>query len=143
MRDADNLLPVGNPHWRKINRPPDPGDDGPGWTWFTAEMLESHAFRALTHPAHTVLMRILVEHLHHRGQENGDLPVTFDDFEQYGVRRKSIPAAIDLAVALGWIDIAVHGRGGAVGAAWYATRYRLTWWPMRDNLASVKGGIFL
>jgi hypothetical protein len=44
------------------------------------EMMESPAYRVLSLSAHRVLSRIEVEYAHHGGQDNGKLPVTFDDF---------------------------------------------------------------
>jgi hypothetical protein len=35
---------------------------------------------------------------------NGRLPVTYADFVKFGVRRNSIREAINIAMALGWID---------------------------------------
>ena len=50
------------------------------------EMLESPAYRALSLSARRVLERIEIELAQHGGQDNGGLPVTYDDFERYGIR---------------------------------------------------------
>jgi hypothetical protein len=63
-------------------------------------MLESPAYRVLIVAAHRVISRIEVELGHHRGNDNGKLPVTYDDFIEYGVAR-----------ILGFIRVK-HGRGG-------------------------------
>ena len=68
------------------------------------------AYRVLSLSAHRALSRIEIEFAHHGGQDNGKLPVTYDDFERYGVRRHSIgPALLELE-ALGLIVITEHGK---------------------------------
>jgi hypothetical protein len=82
---------------------------------FTARlirMLESPAYRALSLSAHRVLSRIEIEHAHHGGADNGKLPVTYADFQSYGVERHAIAPAIREAVALGFIEITERGRAG-------------------------------
>jgi hypothetical protein len=54
------------------------------------EMLESPAYRALSLSAHRVLDRIQIEFAHHGGTENGRLPVTYDQFCEYGLHRHAI-----------------------------------------------------
>ena len=80
------------------------------WAARPIEMLEIPAYRVLSLSAHRALSRIEVEFAHHGGQDNGKLPVTYDDFERYGVRRRSIgPALLELEV-LGFIVITEHGK---------------------------------
>src|SRR5207342_1105739 len=78
----------------------------------TVRMLESPAYRALSLSAHRVLSRIEVELGHHGGTDNGKLPVTYNDFQEYGVDRHSISAAIRECVALGFLEITEIGRAG-------------------------------
>ena len=75
------------------------------------EMLESPAWRVLSLSARRVFDRIQIEHAHHGGRENGRLPVTFKDFEEFGLDRHSIRPAIAELDALGFIRITQHGRG--------------------------------
>jgi hypothetical protein len=75
------------------------------------EMLESPAFRVLSKSAHLVLARIEVELAHHGGSDNGRLPVTYADFEAYGVHHHSIGPAIRELSALGIVEVE-HGRAG-------------------------------
>jgi hypothetical protein len=75
-------------------------------------VVESPAWRVLSQSAHRVLDRIEVEHLHHGGAENGRLPVTFDDFQRYGIHRHSIAPAIRECQALGFVEITQRGRAG-------------------------------
>jgi hypothetical protein len=79
---------------RRENRPP---ADMP-WIWLTREMMESPAWRALGTcegvNERRVVERLMLEHMAHAGTENGNLVVTYRDFEAYGVRYKSIKTAI-------------------------------------------------
>jgi hypothetical protein len=78
----------------------------------TRKMLESFAYRTLSRAAHQILARIEIEHLSHGGKENGRLPVTYDDFEEYGTHRHSIAPAIRESVALGFLKVTEHGCAG-------------------------------
>jgi hypothetical protein len=48
------------------------------------EMMESDAWRALSLAGRRVIDRVEIEHGHHGGTDNGKLPVTFDQFCEYG-----------------------------------------------------------
>jgi hypothetical protein len=82
------------------------------------DMLSSPAWRALSLSAHRVIDRITIELMLHGGADNGRLPVTYDDFEKYGIHRHSIAPAIREAAALGFVEITVEGRAG--NAEWKA-----------------------
>jgi hypothetical protein len=75
-------------------------------------MLESPAYQVLTLSAHKVISRIEIELAHHGGNDNGKLPVTYQDFIDYGISRECIAPAIREAMALGFIKITRHGRAG-------------------------------
>jgi hypothetical protein len=95
-------------------------------------MLESPGYRALSRTAHQVLARIEIESAHHGGKENGRLPVTYDDFEKYGIHRHAIRPAISELVALGFIEITEHGRAG--NAEWRKPNlFRLTYRHAKDE----------
>jgi hypothetical protein len=94
----------------------------------TIEMLESPAYRALSQSAHRVISRIEVELAHHGGQDNGKLPVTYDDFESYGIHRHAIAPAIKEAVALGFVEVTEHGRAGNAEHR-TPNQFRLTYKP--------------
>jgi hypothetical protein len=76
------------------------------------EMLESPANRTLSLSAKRALERIEIELAHHGGQDNGRLPVTYDDFHSYGIHRHAIRPAIRECVALGFLEITRPGRAG-------------------------------
>ena len=78
----------------------------------TIEMIKSPAWSVLSLSARRVLDRIEIEHADHGGNDNGRLPVTYDDFERYGIHRHAIRAAIQETVALGFAEITERGRAG-------------------------------
>jgi hypothetical protein len=89
-------------------------------------MLESAAWRALSFTARRILDRIEIEHMGHGGVENGRLPVTYDDLERYGIRRKSISGGLFELAALGFLEITQRGRMAA--AEFHVpSKYRLTY----------------
>jgi hypothetical protein len=94
-------------------------------------MLESSAYRVLSLAAHRVLSRLEVELMHHGGNENGRLTVTFRQFEDYGVRKHSIAAALREVIALGFVEITERGCAGNAGYG-KANQYRLTYRPAED-----------
>jgi hypothetical protein len=82
------------------------------WSPRLIEMLESPTYRALSLSAHRVISRIEIELAHHGGNDNGVLPVTFEDFIAYGIHHNAIAPAIREAEALGFISVTERGRGG-------------------------------
>ena len=104
------------------------------WAARPIEMLESPAYRVLSLSAHRVLSRIEIEFAHHGGQDNGKLPVTFDDFARYGVRRHSIgPALLELE-ALGFIVITEHGVMAKAAEYRRSNRFLLTSRPKQKGV---------
>ena len=95
------------------------------------EMLESPAFRALSLSGHRILARLEIELAHHGGNDNGRLPVTYDDFQAYGIDRHAIGPAIREVAALGFLEITQRGRAGN---AEYRTpnMFRITYRPTND-----------
>jgi hypothetical protein len=79
----------------------------------TIAMLESPAYRQLSLSAHRVLDRIAVELARHGGNDAKRLPVTYSDFEEYGIDRHAIAPAIRECVALGFLRITEVGRASA------------------------------
>jgi hypothetical protein len=78
----------------------------------TRSMLESPAYRVLSQSAHRLIARIELELCYHGGQENGKLPVTNEDFCEYGIHHGAIAPGIREAEALGFIKVTERGRGG-------------------------------
>jgi hypothetical protein len=107
---------------RKLNGPP----EGSSWVWFTAEMLESPAWRALTGNALKLIMRIALEHMKHGGKDNGKLPVTYSDFVAYGVRRNAVNEALEIASQLGFVRRREGGMVPWAGGIRATSKYELT-----------------
>jgi hypothetical protein len=78
----------------------------------TIEMLRSAAWRALSLSGRRVLDRLEIELADHGGTDNGRLPCTYADFEQYGIDRHAIGPALREVVALGFVEITEVGRAG-------------------------------
>jgi hypothetical protein len=90
------------------------------------------AYRALSLSGHRVLARINIEHAHHGGQENGELPVTFRDFSEYGVHWNAIAPAIREVQALGFIRVTQEGWSGN-GEWCRPNKFALTHLPTKDS----------
>ncbi len=80
----------------------------------TRSMLESSAYRVLSQSAYRLISRIELELCQHGGQENGKLPVTNEDFCEYGIHHGSIAPAIREAEALGFVERACSSGQGPV-----------------------------
>jgi hypothetical protein len=94
----------------------------------TREMLESPAFMVLSGAARRVQSRLEIELLHHGGNDNGKLVVTFDQFENYLIGRKSVAPALRELEALGFIEIVERGCAGNAGYG-KPNIFRLTYRP--------------
>jgi hypothetical protein len=86
----------------------------------------SEAFRGLANPDLYILSRLEVENMRNGGKENGRLVCPYDDFEDYGIRRPSIPAALRRLESRGLIEITQRGRRDARHNPHH---YRLTYLP--------------
>ena len=73
-----------------------------------------------------MLNRIEIEFGQHGGTDNGKLPVTFNDFEKYGIDRHAIKGAIAECEALGFLEITQRGRSG-IGEYRKPNIFRLTY----------------
>jgi hypothetical protein len=99
------------------------------FAWRSIEMMKSPAYNALGLAARRVLDRLEIEFEKHGRNplENGLLPCTFDDFQDYGIDRHAIAPAIREAVALGFVRITRKGSAGNESrrqAALYLITYR-------------------
>src|SRR5215211_6181636 len=96
------------------------------WTHRHIEMMTSPAYRVLSLSAHLCLSRLEIENANHAATENGQLIVTYNQFEEYGVHRQAIAPALRELVALGLIEITEQGvAGNAEHRA--PNRFRLTY----------------
>ena len=90
------------------------------------ELRESPAWRALPDNTRRVLDRLELEHLRHAGSENGNLPCTYSDFVEAGLRRASVSLAIRQCEALGFLQITRRG-GRSISDVRRPSLYRLTY----------------
>ena len=79
----------------------------------TLKMMESPAYRALSLSARRVMDRICIELMHHGGNDNGKLPVTYEHFVEYGIARHAIAPAIRELEALGFVEVTQRGKPSA------------------------------
>jgi hypothetical protein len=105
------------------------------WSWRTIEMMESPAFRVLSHSARRILDRLEIELAHHGGNDNGRLPCTFDHFAEYGIDRHSIAPALREVEALKFIEVTERGRAGNAEYR-RPNLFRLTYRPVGRALAT-------
>jgi hypothetical protein len=66
-------------------------------------LLKSAPFRVLNNSERKMFARIEIEYSDHGGRDNGKLPITFDQFEEYGIRRQLIAPSRRALVALGLV----------------------------------------
>jgi hypothetical protein len=102
------------------------------WFWFDREALESPAFRQLSLSALRVYFRIALEYMHHAGKDNGRLPVTYDQFVEYGIHRHAIAPAIRELEALGFVEVTQRGKASAGGNS-FPNYFRLTDRPTKGD----------
>ncbi len=113
-----------NTKFRRLNRPP----KGERWSWIPLELIDSPAWRCLTRQDHLVLWRIIAEHLGHSLQRNGTLPVTYDDFVNYGANRNEVKNTLVRLDALGLVKRTYAGRKAYGAGRGEPAQYRLTFW---------------
>jgi hypothetical protein len=103
------------------------------WAWLSIEAMESPAYRALSLSGHRVLARIQIEHAHHGGADNGKLPVTFRDFQRYGIHPNAIAPAIREVATLGFIRITREGVASSAKEYRVPNLFALTHLPTNDG----------
>jgi hypothetical protein len=75
-------------------------------------MLESPAYRAASLSCRMIMDRLAIEYAHHGGNDNGKLPVTYDQLVEYGLHRHAIGPARREGEALGLFAVTEAGRAG-------------------------------
>ena len=99
---------------------------GTGWRAACDRNDGSPAMRALSLTGWRILNRIELELARHGGNDNGQLPVTFADFERHGIWRHAIGPGIREVCALGFVELTRPGRSGG-GEFRMPNLYRLTY----------------
>ncbi|ODT22156.1 MAG: hypothetical protein ABS35_15485 [Kaistia sp. SCN 65-12] len=92
------------------------------------EMLLSPAWQSAPRPLRRMIERLEIEHLRHGGLKNGELFVSFNQFVEFGISRRSIKPAQTLGKALGLLDV-VQDHNLAQGSIRAPNAYRLTYVP--------------
>ncbi|TIP87075.1 MAG: hypothetical protein E5X58_31120, partial [Mesorhizobium sp.] len=105
--------------------PPKPGKIASQFMAHKRDMRLSPAWKALRGNDKLVLERIEEEFMAHAGT-TGSLPVTFSDFEEWGVRRAAIAESIARVEALGFVECVERGRPSRAEHR-FPTKYRLTY----------------
>jgi hypothetical protein len=100
------------------------------WIWHTADMRTTEKWRKMPLMVHRLLERIELEHLAHSRQENGRLGLAYSQFVDWGMSRRSIPAAIDYAVEAGFLEVTKRGYH----LKNTTNEYRLTYLPTRERV---------
>jgi len=95
-------------------------------------MLESPAYRVLSLAARRVLDRLAIELAAHGGNDHDKLPVTFNQFRDYGIDRGAIAPATRELIALGFIEVTVQGRASAGSCRW-PNAFSLPWVNCKSN----------
>ena len=104
---------------------------GEPWCWLTTELLSSAAWRARSINTARFIDFLLIEHRNHAGMENGKLPATYDQLQDYGLTRSEIRPAIEEAEFLGLAKVMEHG--GRWGGSNQPSTYRLTFYASSDR----------
>ena len=107
--------------------------DDTAWVPHRLDMMASPAWRSRPRPLAKMIERLEIEHMRHGGKENGNLVVTYDQFEAYGVSRRAICQMIEAGQALGIIEVIKPEN-------WYGdvrppNVYRLTYIPAKGKRA--------
>jgi hypothetical protein len=97
---------------------------GEPWCWNTAERLASKAWQGRSRNCIRLIDRLELEHMAHAGKENGRLPVSYEQFVEFGIGRRFISPAIEEAVDRGFIEVTFHG----LKLKDAPNRYRLTYY---------------
>lgn len=121
---ADPTDRISKKMFRGLRRPP----KDELWIWLTHGMLRSELWYELPLAARRCLDRLMLEHLEQGLHANGQLIVTYDQFEKCKIRRESISDAIGALEYAGFIRI---DRGKFEAADRKRPNiYTLTWLPV-------------
>lgn len=97
------------------------------WVPHRLEMLVSPAWKSRPVAVMRILERIEEEHLRHGGMQNGRLYVSYMQFQQAGVSKRVVKAALECARDLGFVEIVQEGEPR--GDVRPPNAYRLTYLP--------------
>lgn len=98
------------------------------------ELLISPAWRAAPRPLRNILERIEIEHLRHGGSNNGELYVSYLQFVEFGLSKRSIKPALELGQRLGLLEV-IQEADNHLSDIRAANAYRLTYVPAKGKAA--------
>ena len=102
------------------------------FVYYTRDMIDSPAYRALSLQARKVLRRLELEHMAHGGQDNGKLPCRYHDFINYGCRKNGLSAALIEVEVLGFSKTMTLGTRAFGNIPGKASTFLLTYLPTAD-----------
>ena len=102
------------------------------WVAHRLELLLSPAWQAIPRPLQRLLDRLEIEHMRHGGFENGHLFVSYGQFVEYGISKRSVRATIELGEALKLITVSRVEEVGA-GNLRPPNRYGLSYVPKKGS----------
>lgn len=106
------------------------------FAWQGLELLESPAWRAMSPNTRRLIDRLQVEQAYQAGAQNGELIISYEQFEEYGIGKNYVSGAIEEAEFLGLLRTR---RGGKSAGRNHPNRYRLTWIGGWDRNGEVIG----
>src|SRR5262249_48832457 len=98
------------------------------------KMLESDAYRSLGKTELKILARLEIELMRHRGTNNGRIICTYDDFAEYGIRRRSISRGLRNLRRVGLLEVTQRGRRDALRNPHH---YRLPYLVTYDDAGNI------
>ena len=98
------------------------------------KMLESDAYRSLGKTELKILARLEIELMRHRGTNNGRIICTYDDFAEYGIRRRSISRGLHNLCRVGLLVVTQRGRRDALRNPHH---YRLPYLVSHDEAGNI------
>ncbi len=96
------------------------------------EMLLSPSWQNAPRPLLRLIERLEIEHLRHGGQNNGELYVSYTQFVDYGVSKKSVRSTLKLGEDLGLLEV-IREEGIVRGDIRPDNCYRLTYVPAKGK----------
>jgi hypothetical protein len=106
------------------------------FVYYTREMIDSPAYRALSLQGRKILRRLELEHMAHGGQDNGKLPCRYHDFVKYGCRKNGLSAALIEVDILGFAPTMSLGTRAYGNVPGKASTFRLTYLPTAEGPAT-------
>ena len=98
------------------------------------ELLISPAWRSAPRPLRNILERLEIEHLRHGGFNNGELFVSYLQFVEFGLSKRSIKPALELGQRLGLLEV-IQETENHLSDIRGANSYRLTYVPAKGKAA--------